>query len=119
MLDQRARETSLYNRCMSGELVCVFGISGVGKTTLIKLYVATHGTWHRLQASDLLARHAQAEPDQLRIAPRPVIEENQYLLANLIGAQRALAAALQGSIGVRARQSRSGGEKSELHASSG
>jgi len=67
-----------------GQFVCVFGISGVGKSTLIEQFVRHHADWRSLAAGELLARAVQRHPEHLRTSSPDVIEANQYALAELI-----------------------------------
>jgi adenylate kinase len=65
-------------------LVCVFGVSGVGKTTLIGQFVQNHKNWRVMSAAELLAQLLGQERDALRRLNRPEIESNQVLLAEEI-----------------------------------
>ena len=68
----------------SGRLVCVFGISGVGKTTLIRQFVSARPSWRALSAGGLLGDMTKTAPIDLRIAERHVIEENQFSVADVV-----------------------------------
>jgi adenylate kinase len=68
----------------TGRMVCVFGISGVGKTNLIEGFLREHRTWRGLSASRLLVDLTSKGLDELRASDRPVIESNQDLLADAI-----------------------------------
>lgn len=62
-------------------VIAVFGISGVGKTTLIKRFLEAHSQFSHLQAGTLIKRALQNIPrDQLRITTPEQIIENQYSL---------------------------------------
>lgn len=67
-----------------GRLVCVFGIPGVGKTTLIRQFIQEHHHWQALSASGLLARLAHQLPSHLRLADRPSVEKNQFRIAQAV-----------------------------------
>jgi adenylate kinase len=75
----------------TGYLVAVFGISGVGKTTLIDKFVRNHKTWQALSASNLLARLTNRNPHELRVSDRSLVETNQLFLAEAIHRQRTAA----------------------------
>jgi adenylate kinase len=72
-------------------LVCVFGVSGVGKTTRISQFVQEHSDWRALSAGEVLAQLSGQKPDALRMSDRPLIESNQISLAEEIR-RRCLAA---------------------------
>ncbi len=72
----------------SGHFVCVFGISGVGKTTLIRQFMSRHPDWHALSAGGLLGGLSHMAPTSLRLAERPVIEENQFAIAEAVQRHR-------------------------------
>jgi adenylate kinase len=74
----------------AGRLVCVFGISGIGKTTLIQEFVRQHKDWHALSAGELLAQLSSRGANELRAADRSTVERNQALLANAIHEVRIL-----------------------------
>jgi adenylate kinase len=69
---------------LSGRLVCVFGIPGVGKTTLIRQFTQEHRNWQALSASSLLARLVHQLPSHLRLADRTSVERNQFRIAQAI-----------------------------------
>jgi adenylate kinase len=72
----------------AGRLLAVFGVSGVGKTTLITQFVREHKDWQALSASKLLAQLTHLASDKLRVSDRPRIENNQFLLAEAIHQHR-------------------------------
>jgi adenylate kinase len=82
----RRTTSSLDNdvRSASGCIVCVFGISGVGKTTLIQQYVIGHEHWRALSASELLTRLSGRDSSAHRLSERTVLERNQFWLADAI-----------------------------------
>jgi adenylate kinase len=71
-----------------GRLVAVFGISGVGKTTLIDQFVQRHKNWQALSASKLLAGLTHLDSEELRLSSRLLVESNQFSLADPILRQR-------------------------------
>jgi adenylate kinase len=73
----------------TGQLVCVFGVSGVGKTSLIAAYCETHPSWQSLNAGELLMRRRGIGLPLLRIAPKPQIEDYQQQLVHIIRGIRA------------------------------
>jgi len=59
----------------------VFGISGVGKTTLIKEFISNHPGYKHVQAGDLLGEVFKNKVrDNLRRASEDEILSNQYIL---------------------------------------
>jgi adenylate kinase len=76
-----------------GRLVCVFGISGVGKTTLIRQFISVHSDWRALSAGELLGDLTDTAPKDLRIAERHVIEGNQFSIAEAVQRYRRVNAA--------------------------
>jgi len=58
----------------------VFGISGVGKTTLVKRFVKNHPSYLHLQASALLRTAKATTSEALRSAPAAEIRDNQDIL---------------------------------------
>ena len=69
-------------------LVCVFGVSGVGKTTLIRQFVRAHADWRALSAAEVLSQLSGQNREALRTSDRPVIESNQITLADEIRKRR-------------------------------
>ena len=65
-------------------LVCVFGVSGVGKTTLIRQFMREHRDWRALSAAEVLSQLSGRDREALRTSDRPVIESNQVSLADEI-----------------------------------
>jgi adenylate kinase len=65
-------------------LVCVFGISGVGKTTRIGQFVWEHRDWRALSAGEVLAQLSGQNREALRTSDRAAIEGNQTSLAEEI-----------------------------------
>ena len=62
-------------------LTFVVGVSGVGKTQMIKRFVAEHHEYIHLEASKLIKQAINAQTsEQLRLLPREKILKNQYLL---------------------------------------
>ncbi|NWK99179.1 hypothetical protein DM806_26675 [Sphingobium lactosutens] len=74
---------------MIGRCTLVFGVSGVGKTSACKAYVATHPDTLFVSASDLLRAARQSSAEALRTAPADRVVENQSLLASALSAFRA------------------------------
>ncbi|MDR7040317.1 adenylate kinase [Methylobacterium sp. BE186] len=66
---------------MTGIVVPVFGISGVGKTTLCRNFVARNPAYMHLQASELLRELKGVDPESLRQSSPSEIETNQKSLA--------------------------------------
>jgi adenylate kinase len=66
----------------------VFGISGVGKSTIIEQFARGNSNWRVLNVSKLLSESEQLESEQLRTSSRKRIEENQFELAELVRALR-------------------------------
>jgi adenylate kinase len=65
-------------------LVCIFGISGVGKTTLIGQFVHAHAHWQVLSAGQILSQLSGRDPQALRRSARAMVERNQFSLADEI-----------------------------------
>jgi adenylate kinase len=62
-------------------LTFVVGVSGVGKTQMIKRFVAEHQQYIHLEASKLIKQAINAQTsEQLRLLPREQILNNQYSL---------------------------------------
>lgn len=75
---------------LTGQFICVFGLSGVGKTTLISEFVREHSSWRSLSASSLLREISNQHPEHLRTLSRSEIKLNQLLLAMTVRKRRAL-----------------------------
>jgi adenylate kinase len=71
------------------KLVCVFGISGVGKSTMLREYVRKHPGWTHIIASEVLAEATRQNAEALRTAERGRIESNQRLAVRNIQSLRA------------------------------
>ena len=69
-------------------LVCAFGVSGVGKSTMLHKFVAKYPNWLLLVASDILAEVTQQDPESLRTGTRTRIEKNQHLAVRKIDSIR-------------------------------
>lgn len=62
-------------------IIAVFGVSGVGKSTLIKGFIKDHTEYAHIQAGTLIKRALKEVPrDKLRLADPETIIKNQYLL---------------------------------------
>jgi adenylate kinase len=62
-------------------VIAVFGISGVGKSTLIEGFIKDHPEYTHIQAGTLIRQALKNVPrDKLRIADTDTIIKNQYLL---------------------------------------
>ena len=62
-------------------IVAVFGISGVGKSTLINGFIKDHPEYAHIQAGTLIKRALKDVPrDKLRLADPETIIKNQHLL---------------------------------------
>jgi adenylate kinase len=68
----------------SQRLVCVFGVSGVGKSTLLRDFVASHAEWMHLIAGDVLAAMTRRDSEALRTSGKEDIQGNQGLLVERI-----------------------------------
>lgn len=68
---------------MSGRVVAILGVSGVGKTSMVSAYSRHYPSVHSVRASTLL-KAAVLVPDTetLRTAPAPEIHDNQVRLAS-------------------------------------
>lgn len=64
---------------MNSIVVAVFGVSGVGKTTLISDFCAKNPDFERVSASSLLAASPEAQ-EELRLQSAEKIHETQLLL---------------------------------------
>jgi len=73
---------------INGRLIAVFGISGVGKTTLIDRFIRTHRNWQPLSASSLLVKLTGQDSHELRALDRQRIECNQSALIEAVCRQR-------------------------------
>lgn len=73
---------------MRGETIVVFGVSGVGKTSSCRAFVARHPEYLHLSASELLRSAATVNPATLRTAPSDQILANQRLLPGALRARR-------------------------------
>ena len=63
------------------EVVAVFGISGVGKTTLIKSFLQKSEGWSHIQAGSLIKSIRQnTDRDKLRLSGKELILSNQKLM---------------------------------------
>jgi adenylate kinase len=69
-------------------LACVFGISGVGKSDLIKRFTKLHSEWSHVAASDLIVRVRNESRDALRLLSREEIIENQRKVGEAIRQER-------------------------------
>lgn len=72
----------------AGRLIAVFGISGVGKTTLIERFIRDHKTWQALSAGAMLSGITHRDPLELRVSDRSLVESNQLFLADAIHRHR-------------------------------
>lgn len=63
------------------KVVAIFGLSGVGKSTLINNYISSNQNWHHLQAGQLIhSALKNVEHDKLRLAGEDTVLKNQYLM---------------------------------------
>lgn len=63
------------------DIIAVFGISGVGKSTLIEGFIKDHPEYAHIQAGTLIRQALKNIPrDKLRIADTDTIIKNQHLL---------------------------------------
>lgn len=63
------------------KIVTVFGISGVGKTTLIKDFIKNSEGWSHIQAGSLIKSVcSDMERDKLRLSGKELILSNQKLM---------------------------------------
>jgi adenylate kinase/deoxycytidine triphosphate deaminase len=62
-------------------VVCVFGVSGVGKSHLVRSLVAEMRGWVQVTAGELLQQATKVEGNSLRTADRSKILRNQQLFA--------------------------------------
>jgi adenylate kinase len=74
---------------VASRLVAVFGISGVGKSTVIRNYVAGHRDWIHVVASDVIKVATQQASEMLRTAPLTKVIQNQDLLVEGVAKIRA------------------------------
>jgi len=66
---------------MHGRVAAVFGISGVGKTTMISSFTREHPWAHAVKGSSLLlAATSQADSEKLRAVPADEVSANQERL---------------------------------------
>lgn len=71
---------------MKRKIVAIIGISGVGKTTLLKSYVRKHRSVVTISASGLLKRRLSlTDPEKLRTATSATIQSNQDRLVQAFG----------------------------------
>lgn len=68
----------------SQRLVCVFGVSGVGKSTLLRDYVASHPNWMHINAGDVLSAITSRSSEVLRTSEKEDIQGNQRVLVERI-----------------------------------
>lgn len=62
-------------------IVAVFGVSGVGKSTLIQNFIAEHKEWLHLQAGSLIKEALRSvDRDQLRLVGNDELMVNQRLM---------------------------------------
>jgi adenylate kinase len=74
---------------MRSLLVCVFGVSGVGKSTLIDRFVGSADTsWAALSASKLIAEDLAESPETFRNAAGPEIRTNQQRIVDAVDKRR-------------------------------
>jgi adenylate kinase len=71
------------------KVVCAFGVSGVGKSTMLRNYVASHKHWLHIVASEVLSDVTQQTSETLRMAGKDRIQLNQQLAVKRIAAIRA------------------------------
>ena len=64
--------------------IVVFGISGVGKTSACKAYVAEHPEFLHLSAGELIRQETSLSEEQLRTASAPEILAHQRLLGDAL-----------------------------------
>ncbi len=62
--------------------VLIFGVSGVGKSTLISNFVSSHKEWSHLQAGTLLKESLKFDRDELRLVSGGEIRSNQDVLVH-------------------------------------
>ena len=63
------------------EIIAVFGVSGVGKSTLINSFIELNPSWAHLQAGDLIRTELKnVDRDKLRLKGNEAILKNQYLM---------------------------------------
>jgi len=68
----------------SQRLVCVFGVSGVGKSTLLHDFVASYPNWMHIIAGDVLSAITSRSSEVLRTSEKDDIQGNQRLLVQRI-----------------------------------
>lgn len=63
------------------EIIAIFGLSGVGKSTLINHFIKNSPEWAHLQAGQLIkAELKNVDHDKLRLEGNEAILKNQYLM---------------------------------------
>jgi adenylate kinase len=63
------------------ENIAIFGVSGVGKSTLIEHFIANDSSWTHLQAGQLIRSELKnIDHDKLRLEGNEAILKNQYLM---------------------------------------
>jgi adenylate kinase len=70
------------------KIVCVFGVSGVGKSTMLRRFVAQRPDWLHVIASDVLQQLAAEDTESLLTSESPTILENQFRLIEAINVVR-------------------------------
>lgn len=64
-------------------VVAIFGVSGVGKSTLIRRFISDHQDWTHVSAGSLLKNALKAQDrDALALSGKSIIETNQGILVN-------------------------------------
>ncbi|AWI90994.1 hypothetical protein C0214_23935 [Methylobacterium sp. DM1] len=73
---------------MNPPIIIVFGLSGVGKTTLCKAFVHQHPHYIYLSASQMLREATGRMPEELRMSDPQAIQERQKLLSAVLEEKR-------------------------------
>jgi adenylate kinase len=70
-------------------VICVFGVSGVGKSTMLRNYIAFHKHWLQIVVSEVLSEVTQQTAESLRKLSSERVQLNQHLAVTRIAAIRA------------------------------